>query len=168
MSTPAPDSQVGREFAWKVHDALGDWTARVDTKASIVLSLQALAIGYAVTQSGDKGPFSHLTGTQVWEWRMAMMFLVAAVFLSGAAVFPQLRRRKVKTETGLIYFGHLKRRDPQELIDTLLNLTADKAAEELAGQLKRMSIISWRKHSLLQVSMILTGVSGFALILAGA
>ena len=38
-----------QDFAWKVHDNLSDWTARVDVKASIALATEAAVLGFVIT-----------------------------------------------------------------------------------------------------------------------
>ena len=55
-----PDPSDGAEFAWKVHDALDSWTAKVDIKASIVLAIEAALAGFVITLSEKGGRLSAL------------------------------------------------------------------------------------------------------------
>lgn len=66
--TQDPDLHDTVEQAWHVHSAIDSWTAKVDAKASIVLSLQTAVLataegksraGSACTQSRLAGGLSH-------------------------------------------------------------------------------------------------------------
>ncbi|MFJ8669757.1 hypothetical protein [Streptomyces sp. NPDC093600] len=51
-----------RETAWRIHAALGEWTARVDAKASFALTLESAALAGIAALSDKNRLFSNLTG----------------------------------------------------------------------------------------------------------
>jgi hypothetical protein len=144
-------------YAWKVHDALDAWTSKVDAKASIVLAVETGTMGLVVTQAGKNGPLAHLSGMSVLLFRVGVFVLLAAILLAGTSVIPQLRRRAARREwrANSIYFGHLRHWNPSNLAETLREREADSSLDELARQHVRMAAIAWRKHSFLQISMVL-------------
>lgn len=157
------------EFAWKVHDELSDWTARVDVKASIGLAIEAAVLGFVVTLVTDThGPFIKAHRFQALTLGIGIACLVVGVFLAVLVVMPQLRSRASAREyqDNFIYFGHLRHWDPdtlsQRLVDDPVGL------DQLSRQLVNMSRILWRKHIWLQWSlsafmagMALAGLSFF-------
>lgn len=151
------------EFAWKVHDVLSDWTARVDIKASISLAIEAAIGGFVVTFASGTGPLTHSTGWAAWTLDAGVAALALSIMLSILVVFPQLRGRKAKREykDNFIYFGHLRYWDSTELKNRLSDDPV--GLDQLARQLVNMSNIVWRKHVWLQWSMLLF-LSGLLLI----
>jgi hypothetical protein len=142
-------------FAWKVHDALDAWTSKVDSKASIVLAVETGVLGLIASFSKD-GPLSSLQGASVNLFRLGILLIVAAIVMAGGAVFPQLKRFKVRSEwvENSIYFGHLRHWDSGKLAERLQARTEGLSLEELARQHVTMAHIAWSKHSYLQMSMI--------------
>lgn len=165
----ADDSAEGIEFAWKVHESLSTWTGRVDTKASIMLTLELATLSFAVALTDGTKLFASLSG-----WRQS--FFVAGLALLGigicaamAVVFPQLARRRNRRDwrSGLIYFGHLRYWNRDALQTALMSLTPVEVLAALSSQLIMMATIAWRKHVLLQAS-VGCGFSGVvALTVAG-
>lgn len=162
------DAVDGSEFAWKVHDALDSWTAKVDTKASIMLALEMALVGFVVTLSGNGSRLSALHGYKLDLSRAGLAFLTASVLLSLAVVMPQLGRRKAKRNwsSNMIYFGHLRRWDPDKLAETLAE--GAPSLSQLALQLVTMSKINWRKHAWLQWSLLSLVVGTGLLAWAGS
>jgi hypothetical protein len=158
----------GAEFAWKVHDALDSWTAKVDTKASIVLAIEAALAGFVITLSDKGGRLSGLHGHRVDLDRAGLALVGTSVLLSLAVVMPQLGRRKARRNwsSNMIYFGHLRRWDPNELAASLAKGAPTEG--HLARQLVTMSKIAWRKHSWLQCSLLCLVVGAALLAWAGA
>lgn len=143
------------DFAWRVHDALDTWTGKVDTKASIVLAIEGAVLGLIVTLASDNGPLADLTGTRHTRFIVGSVLLAAGAFLSGLAVFPQLGRWRARTawNSGIIYFGHLRRWDPKALAKHYHETEDMLPLEQLTRQHVAMSKIAWRKHAFLQYSM---------------
>jgi hypothetical protein len=162
-------SSDGLDFAWRVHAALNDWTAKVDTKASIVLSLETAILVAVIAFSAPKGVLGRLGGLPVNLFRLGVLLLAGAVVLSGLVVLPRLHRRAAQRdwEHNMIYFGHLKRWDIQDLTDRLQELKPKEILGQLAKQLVTMSRIAWRKHTLLQYSMAFA-LLGVALVFLAA
>jgi len=162
------ESKDGADFAWKVHDALDSWTAKVDTKASIVLAIEAALAGFVITLSNKGDRLAGLHGYRVDLDRIGLGFLVASVLFSLAIVWPQLGRRKAKRNwsSNMIYFGHLRRWDPDKLASELAEGVPN--VSQLALQLVTMSKVNWRKHVWLQWSLLCLVVGSGLLAWAGS
>ena len=158
--TTTPDT----EFAWRVHSALDSWTGKVDTKASIALAIQSAVLAFVVSLTEKGKDFASLHGTDLTWYRLAFEFLVVSILLSLFVVLPQLNRRQAKREwqSNMIYFGHVRRWDADDLASAL---EAHRATHpQLARQLVAMSKIAWRKHSCLQISLASLLVAGACLL----
>jgi hypothetical protein len=165
VSRRSPDNEA-LEFAWRVHSALDSWTAKVDTKASIVLALEAAVLGFIITLSSKDGPLAALDGGDVLLYRVGLTLVGLGVLFALGVVVPQLGRRKAKRvwERNTIYFGHLRHWDPEKLAGVLVR---DMPRErQLAEQLVEMSKIAWRKHAWLQWSLIAFVGGGLCLAIA--
>jgi hypothetical protein len=168
-ATPTkPESSEGVDFAWKVHDALDSWTGKVDTKASIALAIESALVGFVITLSSKGERLFGLHGYRVNLDRIGLVLLTASVVLALAVVIPQLGRRKAKQNwsSNMIYFGHLRRWDPQQLATALSTGVATET--QLALQLVTMSKIAWRKHAWLQWSLLCLLVGSGMLAWAGS
>lgn len=171
MSSPPPTdapSHGGDDFAWKVHEALDSWTAKVDTKASIALAIEAAIAGFVITLSTNGGRLSGLRGYRADLDHLGLVLLAVSVIASLAVVMPQLSRRKAKRNwsTNMIYFGHLRRWDPDALATALSSELP--TTTQLARQLVEMSKIAWHKHAWLQWSLASLFVASILLVIAGA
>lgn len=145
----------GVDFAWRTHGAITDWTAKVDTKAAIVLSLGGVLLGFFVTLSGSNRVLANLQGWRLAvEW-VGLAMVAIAVLCAGLVVAPRLNRRQSKKiwREHIVYFGHLRHWDPKDLQRELNGLTAERELDVLSRQLVTTSKIAWYKHSLLQFSI---------------
>jgi hypothetical protein len=152
------------EFGWRVHGLLGEWTGKVDSKASIVLAIESAGFAFVVTQTNKGKVFAALDGWQLWGLRIALGSLIAAVALALLVVLPQLNRKQSKRdwESNTIYFGHLRHWDPANLAKAMAANTTEP--DQLARQMVAMSKIAWRKHSWLQGSLGLLVVAVLLLL----
>ncbi len=172
-SKPAATDQTADEsgitFAWRTHSAITDWTAKVDTKAAIVLSLGGLLLGFLVTLSGHGRILSGLHGWTLALERAGLSISILGVLLASLVVAPRLNRRQARStwRENLVYFGHLRYWDPRDLADKLRSLNDDQQITILAAQLVATSKIAWRKHRLLQLSMLCL-IAGTALVALAA
>lgn len=152
------------EFAWKLHDNLSDWTARVDVKASIALAIEAAVLGFVITLTTDEKPLAGLVCWPAWILLGGVAMLGASVLLAILVVFPQLRGRHLRSEyqSNYVYFGHLRLWEASSLASRLESHTDD--VEVISRQLVRMSEIVWRKHVWLQwsLSLLILGVAAVA------
>lgn len=157
----------GTEFAWRVHSALDAWTGKVDTKASIALAIEAAVFGFVVTLTKRGEQFASLHGFDHALFVVGAGLLLVAILLSLLVVMPQLNRRQSNRiwKSNMIYFGHLRHWDPEQLAQALHK--EQPYGEQLARQLVNMSKIAWRKHSLLQGSLLfLVAGAGLLVVLA--
>lgn len=163
----ASSSQDPVEFAWRVHTALDSWTGKVDTKASIALALEGAALGFVVSLSEEGQRFADLHGAPSHWFQAGLVLLFGALLSAALVVMPQLKRRKSRREWqgNMIYFGHLRHWDPDELAEALKHNQQNE--KQLARQLVAMSQVAWRKHSRLQVSLVLFILSSASLVVAG-
>lgn len=157
-----------KETAWRIHEAIGEWTWRVDAKASFALTLESAALAGIVALSDDGHRFSRLHGygARVPLWAGAVLILAGAV-LAALVVVPRLRKVKLlKNEApdNFIYFGHLQYWDPATLAE---KLAQDNTLPILSNQLVNMSKIAWRKHRFVQLSFLLAAVGGVLVFIAG-
>lgn len=158
MSTPDPI-----DTAWKIHAALTDWTAKVDTKASFALTIESALLVGVVTLSAKERVFHNLPGGWPVFWYAAgISLLVLAVLLAAFVVRPRLRADKVASESpnNFIYFGHLKHLQPCEI---KYRLEQVPLLPVLSKQLHEMSKIAWQKHILVQWSMNFAPIGVLAL-----
>lgn len=166
-----PDgSRRGIEFAWKTHAAVTDWTAKVDTKSAIVLSLGGALLGFFVTLSTNGRILTNLQGWHLIVERIGLASAALGVLFAALVVLPRLNRRKTKRhwKDNFVYFGHLRHWDPVKLKARLQQLTEDDELQVLSNQLIATSRIAWYKHGLLQAAMVLlvagVGVVALAVI----
>ena len=166
---PAPPPSRGIDNAWHIHQAIIDWTGKVDSKASFVLTLESALIAGVVTLSSKK---RQLTGLSTWWelfwYRSGFIFLVLAVLVVVLVVAPRLRRRKAKAswQDNYIYFGHLKywKDRAPELEAKLRN---EDILPVLSRQLIGASSVAWTKHRRLQLSLLLAVVGSAFMGIAG-
>lgn len=155
-------------FAWRVHDALDAWTSKVDAKASIVLAVETGTLGLVVSLTDTDGALAQLSGRSLSLFRVGVTTLLLAIMLAGASVIPQLRRKAARREwrANSIYFGHLRHWTPANLAESLRERGTDSSLEELSRQHVRMAQIAWRKHSSLQISMLLLPIGALLVFLS--
>lgn len=165
---PTPEELANTQFAWKVHENIGQGTGRADTKASIALAIEIAVLGFIISLSDGekKGPLVDLQNWSLLLYVATIVVLCFSIVMSLLTVIPQLRGRATRKEykSNMIYFGHLRLWEPKDLANALT--TEVPESEQLARQLVNMSKISWRKHVFLQWSLIALVTS--ALLLAGA
>jgi hypothetical protein len=145
------------EFAWRVHAAQETWTAKVDAKASIVLSLETAVLAALFAVQSPRLLLGRLTGWRSMVADIGVGFHVIAVVLAAAAVIPMLGRTKVhrlERTQNAIYFGHLRHWKPEQLLQWLTRMTPEKELEQLNRQLIALSRRNWRKHRNLQLAML--------------
>lgn len=167
MTTPGETSTNTEvraiETAWRIHAELGNWTAKVDAKASFALTLDSAATAGIIALSNDDHVFAHLHG---WVARSLFVSGTALIIVSGVfamlVVIPRLRARKVRSEAGtnFVYFGHLMNMHADELAT---RLKETNLLPVLSRQLISMSKIAWAKHRHVQWSLAAFGL-GAALV----
>jgi hypothetical protein len=169
--SPGPSSPEprGATFAWKVHSAITDWTAKVDAKASISLALESAIFGFVITLSSTGRVLDNLQGSRLLLFRGGLLALGAGIVLAALVVMPRLGRATAKRvwHENLIYFGHLRHWDPVQLSKRLTRLDEEAEVEMLARQLVSTSKIAWFKHVCLQASIIIAFVGAACIALAG-
>ncbi len=168
-AAPQDPAVTAAEFAWRTHNAITDWTAKVDAKASIVLALESAIVAAVITFSGRDRPLSALRGWPLGTYRLGMLSLAIAIVFAGLVVLPQLDRRNARTKwrTGVIYFGHLRRWQPSDLAEHLLALPPRMQLDVLSHQLVITSKIAWVKHARLQWSMLTAAIGTLLVATAG-
>jgi hypothetical protein len=155
------------EFGWKVHDLLDTSIGKVDAKASIVLAIETAAAGFTVSLSDKHERLAGLHGWRNVLYEVGWGFLALAVLLSLLAVLPHMGRRASKRDWkgNMIYFGHLRHWRVDDLQRSIES--PPQQNEQLAKQLQVLAATAWRKHSLLQFSIVAFLSSLIALFLAG-
>ncbi|WP_326844569.1 DUF5706 domain-containing protein (plasmid) [Streptomyces sp. NBC_01558] len=157
-----------KETAWRIHAAIGEWTGRVDAKASFALTLESAALAGIIALSDNGHRFSRLHGygARLPLWAGAGLILAGAV-LAILVVAPRLRKGallKQEAPQNFIYFGHLQYWDPTALTQ---KLAREDILPILSNQLVNMSKIAWRKHRFVQLSFLLAAAGGILVFIAG-
>lgn len=163
---PQPDPSRGVEFGWRVHAAQEAWTAKVDGKASILLALTGAAVAAVIAGQADSGPFATLHGWRIVVFWGAVVAGCLSVVLSMAAIYPRLGPAHRKRDAGdgdLIYFGHLRHVEAEEVATRLTGLTVGVETRALSRQLCAMSQLNWWKHRLLQGALLTLGTACLSL-----
>ena len=157
---------AGIEFAWRVHAAQETWTAKVDGKAAIVLSLETAVLAALFAVQSPNLLLGRLIGWRSIMSDTGVAFHIAAVVFAAAAVIPMLGprgRHKAEHGNNAIYFGHLRYWSDTRLAPWLEQLRPEEELKQLSRQLVELSRRNWRKHRHLQLSM-LSALIGSALI----
>jgi hypothetical protein len=145
------------EFAWRVHTALESGTAKVDMKASILLAFQGGGFIFVTTSREEiVSTTSRLPALFV---AAGILLLVSAMGCAATAILPALGSARGHRENYVnewIYFGHVRLWEAADLAARLGRLTERDEVAALCAQLVRMSRLNWRKHRLLQSSVLLT------------
>ena len=70
------------ETAWRIHGALGEWTGKVDAKASFAFALESAGIATGIALSDESKLFSKLEGPgqDILYYGGMAALLVAAAF----------------------------------------------------------------------------------------
>lgn len=168
-AAPLPPDRRGADFAWRVHSAQENWTARVDGKAALFLATQTAVLAALAAAWSNGKPLDSLDD---WHHAVAVagtVLSVLAVLLAGLAVIPLMRRSaelKADRQDNLIYFGHLRHWKEDDLNDRLTGLTAEDELRQLSRQLVQLSDRNWKKHARLRAGMV-AGAVGALLVLIG-
>jgi Family of unknown function (DUF5706) len=153
-----PTAEEAVETAWHIHTALGEWTTRVDSKASFALTLEAAALaGVAgLTSNGGLGVRA-MPASLLVTFSVALLSILASALCAMMVVVPRMRGHHTAAESGdnFIYFGHLRHWSPGHLHTAL---TTRDPLPMLSRQLVVMSHIAWRKHRWVELSFILSAV----------
>jgi hypothetical protein len=158
------DAAVGaaaEDRAWRIHSALADWTGKVDTKATFCFTLESAALVVVANLTSDGRLFDvRQTLAQKWSFTVGVALLVAGVLCAAFVVIPRMNRVAVARnwKDNTIYFGHLRLWEASTLEKALRE---DSILPSLSVQLVAMSKIAWRKHLIVQWSLIL-GLAGVA------
>lgn len=159
--TRIPEAPDTVETAWRIHAALGDWTARVDVKASVVLTLELACLAGLLTLSGEG-----LLPRASHGFAFVLLWCGTGFLLGGAGcavlvVVPRMRARHMRAETpdNFVYFGHLRSWDPARLGRAL----EGDVLPVLTREIVIASRVAWRKHRLVQCSVALAAAGGLLL-----
>ncbi|GGL84252.1 hypothetical protein GCM10010095_81290 [Streptomyces anthocyanicus] len=171
MSQPSGASpeteEKAAETAWRIHGAVGEWTARVDAKAAFALTLESAAAAGIIALSGNGNIFDDLRGwgPRCLLWAGSTLILIGAVF-AVLVVVPRLRAPRMQAEApdNFVYFGHLMHREAAELAESLRR--TDTLLPVLSRQLIVMSKIAWSKHRHVQMSLVFFALGLMLVVIA--
>lgn len=155
------------ETAWKIHQAQGDWTNRVDAKAAFAFTIESAALATAVTLTSGDNLFSTLTNPcALVLFLLGIGLLILGAVLAALVVIPRLREKDSADEASdnFIYFGHARSWEENQLNAALL--THD-ILPQLSRQIVVMAKIAWVKHQRVKWSFISALVGILFLVLAG-
>lgn len=170
------------EFAWRVHVTHVDWISRADSKAWIVVTLCGVALAFTYNLTAPGRRLANLDAWAAVSFGAGIAALISAAAIALVVVHPfgprrerfSLRRKAPAArrrprgddpkERNLIYFGDLRRVDPDDIGPLLLCTSAQDEIRMLARQLGNLAYIAWLKHLLLGWSLR-TLMLGFLLLL---
>ncbi|MFC9694666.1 Pycsar system effector family protein [Kribbella sp. NPDC056951] len=160
---PVEDGDLTR--AQKVHDLVAGSIGKADAKAGFVATLNTAVLAgvVALVQLDHLGTAGRILVS------LGLVLMVAALLCAVAVVLPILRARHTKHGAGsVLYFGTVRHYTPDELAD---RLAAEDTVREVCAQSVILSRLSWRKHRLLQASMLATiagaTITGLTLLMTG-
>lgn len=142
---PRPESSL----SWRVHSAIDDWGARADWKASVLQAHQGGGFVLSVTAFADR--WSTLTV-------LTVSLLLLAMCASAAVLYPvagSAGRRAREHGPDLIAVGHLRRWTASALAAQLGAVKTEDEPLMVSAQLIALSRLNWRKHRLVQISVVL-------------
>lgn len=145
------------DFAWRVHAAQEGWTAKVDTKASILLALEGGSLFAVLTANNERGALQGFNGAALLFELAGVSLLFVGVLCAATAVFPLLGRVKNHRRDYLrhfVYFGHVRHWQPETLAEALRHHPHNDDLHMLARQLIAMSKRNWLKHRVVQLSLV--------------
>jgi len=157
------------DFGWKVHAAQEAWTAKVDTKAAIFFTLQTALLAALIAAHARDRLLGQLTGWRHVLGDISIGLSGLAVLVAGAAVVPLLGRSATHRRDHrdhLIYFGHLRHWDADDLAARLKKLTIEDELQQLSRQLVELSRRNWAKHRRLQAALTLAVTAAACVTLA--
>ena len=154
------------DTAWRIHGAVADWTGKAESKASFALAVESGALIAIIGLMGGNRRLANLHHTPRVYLDVGLGLLVLGLLSVVMVSLPRLRFFNLGKEVpdNFIYFGHLRKWKPSELESAL---TTDSPLPMLSRQLVVMSQIAWKKHRLLQLSLIFA-VAGVLLVGAAA
>lgn len=155
------------DTAWRIHEALRDWTGKVDIKATFVLTIDSGVLVAVLALATGKHRLANLRGWALGFFVLGILCVFAAAGLSAWAVRPTIRNSEVEKEwrNNTIFFGHLKFWSAGELLESL---RSEDVLPMLSRQLTVMSDIAWKKHLWLQWSVNLLVLGATCLGIAAA
>lgn len=156
--------KINLESAWRAHTAQESWAGKVDTKASIFLAVDGLVLSAVLTAwSRREGIFASMGGWRADALALALGLCAAGGLLAIVVVFPVLGGRDPVGDSGTIYFGDLRRRQPGELAQQLAGMTLEDQFGQVSRQLVAMARRTWIKHRLLQAALV-SSLAGFLVV----
>jgi hypothetical protein len=162
-----PSMQQALEFTWNAHQAVSDWSARLDTKSSILLSLETAATVVVVAATETGHVFARLQDLRLYAFRGGLGLLLISIALAAFVVFPKSGQRKVHGgPSGIVYYGDVRRWDAYELYAYLSTLKPQQYLKLLTDQLVTLSRYAWKKHLQLRASMFLAALGAILLLSA--
>jgi hypothetical protein len=96
---------VGLDFAWKTYSSAADWTAKVDSKAAIILSLGGVLLGSLIILSVYDKLFTDLLGWRAFARNVGLFTYCIGILLAAFVVFhvsAERRSRKRGKKTTFI------------------------------------------------------------------
>jgi hypothetical protein len=149
------------DFAWHCHAAQENWTARIDTKASILLTVNL--VGFAAllsTRSPSSGAFHVVHGWHRLGVDAGIVLVGLAALASVVVVVPLLGSRRPPVNQDVIYFGHVRHRSPGTVARQIASLTAEERIDQVSRQLVVMARANWVKYRTFQLAL-LASIAGY-------
>lgn len=153
----------GRALLVEVREEL----ARADTKASILLAVVAIVLGFAASNPPTAAPAPGvvLATLWLWTWWAGLALTLCGTGLLISAVYP--RTGHARTPAGRVYFfGDAKPFTDREALREAVEATSRGELDRVVDQLFVLSASVARKDRLIQLAIPASGAGTVLIVLA--
>jgi hypothetical protein len=140
---------------------------RADAKAGVLFAGAGVVLGAAASVLvADPARFSGLPLRLGIPLLIALACMVAALAALGAAAYPRGVRGYAPSGRRVTYFGDVVRTVDDAHLRDALGSAPEAAVEELARQLRQLSVIAYRKYFYIRAAYLFFAVSLIAVLAA--
>jgi len=157
------------DYGWQMFDHLTSQIQNADTKASLILGVDAILLGMLAAKAAERiatfVDYDHFTPAliSVLLLGLALIFLGTSVYFALIVTRPAMRRAR---EGGLFYFSMIHTLPREEFIERFETLTPQMVRHDLLSQVHTLAGITRRKFqrsatslNLLLASLYLWGLA---------
>jgi hypothetical protein len=138
---------------------------RADAKAGILFAGAGVVLGAAASVLvADPARFSGLPLRLGIPLLIALGCTAVALAALGAAAYPRGARRHAPSACHVTYFGDVIRTTDDSRLREALRSAPDSAVEDLARQLRQLSLIAYRKYFYIRVAYLFFAVNFMAIL----
>jgi hypothetical protein len=148
VSPQIPDEDVF-DYGWRIFEHLTSQIQNADTKASLLLGVDAILIGALAALVATRISSLPEHKYAIPDVISVLLLGLALVFLGGSLYFSLIVTRpttpRVK-DSGLFYFSMIRAQPREEFIERFENLTHRQVRHDLLSQVHSLAGIAQRKY----------------------